>query len=240
MTPWWSFAGLKRKLGRFKFMLLLLVVVITMGYLGFELGGEADNWRQTKLQDQEYRLSNLYRELDQKIRQINYLSVELEVEQRANEQIQQELLEIREESFALRRELNFYQKVLAPELVADGISVEQFHVEPTNIENRYAFRFALVQTNSAKRYARGYIRLNLVVSQKEQKLELDLAKLAELSKSDLKFSFHFFQYFEGEFQLEPDMIAEQLAVKVVQPKTKWQSYKAFTQKLDWPEMELEK
>ncbi|MBU2917050.1 hypothetical protein KO505_03610 [Psychrosphaera sp. F3M07] len=238
MTPWWSFSGLKQKLGRFKFMLFLLVIIISVGLTGYKIGGGFATWQQNKISDQEYRLSNLYSELDQKIRQINYLSVELEVEQRANEQIQQELLQIREESFALRRELNFYQKVLAPELVADGISVEQFNVEPTNIENRYIFRFALVQTNSAKRYAKGYIRLNLIVSQNEEKLELDLAELAQLSKNDLKFSFHFFQYFEGEFELAPGMIAEQLAVKVVQPKTKWQSYKAFTQKLDWPNLEL--
>ena len=238
MTPWWSFNGLKHKLGRFKFMLLLLSIIVLVGFFGYKTGGVIDHWQQTKIQDQEYRLDNLYRELDQKIRRINYLSVELEVEQRANEQIQQELLEIREESFSLRRELNFYQKVLAPELVADGISVEQFNVEPTNIENRYAFRFALVQTNSAKRYARGNIRLKLIVSQKDEKIELDLAKLAGLSKKNLKFSFHFFQYFEGEFDLEPDMIAEQLAVRVIQPKTKWQPYKSFTQKLDWPDFEL--
>jgi hypothetical protein len=238
MTPWWSFNGLKNQLGRFKFMLLLLSIVILVGYLGYKAGGEVDTWQQSKIQDQEYRLDNLYSELDRKIRRINYLSVELEVEQRANEQIQQELLEIREESFSLRRELNFYQKVLAPELVADGISVEQFHVEPSNIENRYTFRFALVQTNSAKRYARGNIRLKLIVSQNDEKLELDLAKLAGLSTKNLKFSFHFFQYFEGEFELKPDMIAEQLAVRVIQPKTKWQSYKSFTQKLDWPDFEL--
>lgn len=237
MTPWWSFNGLKYKLGRFKFMLAFLIITLLVGYLGFSLGGQSDIWQENKIKDQDFRLENLYSELDEKIRQINYLTVELEVEQRANEQIQQELLDIREESFALRRELNFYQKVLAPELVADGISVEQFNVEPTNIANRYVFRFALVQTNSAKRYARGHIRLNLVVSQNGEKRTLDLAKLAKMSKQNLNFSFHFFQYFEAEFELEPGMIADQLAVKVIQPKNKWQPYKSFTQKFDWPELD---
>ncbi|WP_299266500.1 DUF6776 family protein [uncultured Psychrosphaera sp.] len=237
MTPWWSFNGLKYKLGRFKFMLAFLIITLLVGYLGFSLGGQSDIWQENKIKDQDFRLENLYSELDEKIRQINYLTVELEVEQRANEQIQEELLDIREESFALRRELNFYQKVLAPELVADGISVEQFNVEATNIANRYVFRFALVQTNSAKRYARGNIRLNLVVSQNDEKRTLDLAKLAKMSKKNLTFSFHFFQYFEAEFELEPGMIAEQLAVKVIQPKNNWQPYKSFTQKFDWPELE---
>ena len=237
MTPWWSFLGLKQKLGRFQFLLLLVLILSAAGYAGFYLGNSFEVWQQNKINEQDSRLTTLYQELDNKIRQINYLSVELEVEQNANVQVKEELLALREESFTLRRELNFYQKVLAPELVADGISVEQFQVEETNIPRRFKFRFALVQTDSKKRYAKGYIRLQLIGSKAEKKVKLDLAKLANLADKNLKFSFHYFQYFEGEFELEPNVMAEELEVKVIQPKTKWRKYKAFTQRLTWPEFE---
>lgn len=235
MTPWWSFNGLKHRLGRFQFLIIIVVMLTTSTYLGFQIGGEVQSWQETKLDEQQIRLFNLYDELDRKTRQINYLSVELEVEQNANTQIQQELKELRDESFSLRRELNFYQKVLAPELVADGIAVEQFDVEPTNIEGRYKFRFALVQTDNKKRYAKGYVRLKLIGSKDDEKISWDLAKLSGLPLSKLKFSFHYFQYFEGEFELEKGAIAEELEVKVIQPKSKWQRYKSFTQSLEWPD-----
>lgn len=234
MSPWWSFNSLKRKLGRFQFLLLLMFLVLSCLYAGYRFGAVTNKWQIEQIQTQKKRLENLYQELDNKIRQINYLSVELEVEQNANNEIQRELLQIRQESFELRRELNFYQKVVAPELVADGISVEQFSAEPTNLEGRYHFQFALVQTDSQRRYAKGYIRIKLLGVKGDEKVSLDLAELAKMSKSDLDFSFHYFQYFEGEFELPQGVIAEHVEVKVIQPKTKWQRYKASTQTLEWP------
>ena len=237
MTSSWSFNSLKQKLGRFQFLLILVAALSLAGYVGFRLGSEMEQWQDEKIAELETRLVTLYNELDSKIRQINYLSVELEVEKNASEQVSREVLELKEESFLLRRELNFYQKVVAPELIADGISVEQLQVEPTNIQNSYKFRFALVQTDSKKRNAKGYIRLKLLASKSDKKIELDLAQLANLEKKDLKFSFNYFQYFEGEFQLPEGAIAEELEVKVIRPKTKWQAYKATTQNLPWPELD---
>lgn len=237
MTSPWSFNGLKNKLGRFQFLLILVAALSVAGYLGFRVGTEMEQWQQDKITELETRLVTLYNELDNKIRQINYLSVELEVEKNASEQVSREVLELKEEAFSLRRELSFYQKVVAPELIAEGISVEQFQVESTNIQHRYKFRFALVQTDTKKRNAKGYIRLKLLASKDDKKLELDLAQLAGLDKQNLKFSFNYFQYFEGEFELPQGAIAEELEVKVIRPKTKWQKYQATTQVLPWPELE---
>lgn len=237
MTPWWTFNSLKNNLGRFQFLILLAAIIALSGYWGYELGAKFENMLMQEVEQKDSRLTRLYKELDNKTRQTNYLSVELEVEQKANVQIQEELLTLREELFSLRRELNFYQKVVAPELVADGISVEQFEVEETNIDGRYKFRFALVQTNNKKRYAKGYIRIKLNAIKNDVKVSYNMAELAGLTNDNLRFSFHYFQYFEGEFELEEGVLAEELEVKVIQPKTKWQKYKAFTQVLDWPNFE---
>ena len=69
-----------------------------------------------------------------------------------------------------------------------------------------------------------------------QKRSLDLAKLAGLNKEGLRFSFHYFQYFEGEFMLKEGFIPEDIEIKVIQPKTKWQAYKAFSYKIEWPDL----
>jgi len=236
MNPSWTFNGLKQRLGRFQFLLLLIASLCLAGYLGFRMGGEFTDWQQQEIAKLQTRTANLYQELDQKIRQINYLMVELEVEQNASTPIQEELVQLRQESLQLRKELNFYQKVLAPELVADGLAIEQFGIEHTNRRNHYRFKFAIVQTDGKKRNAKGYIRVNLLGVEAGQKRSLDLAKLASLNKEALRFSFHYFQYFEGEFMLEEDFIPEDIEIKVVQPKTKWQSYKAFSHKVEWPDL----
>lgn len=236
MTWWLSFNGLKKKLGRFQFLLVLIVALSAAAYMGFKFAGNMDTWQQNRIAELESRLTTLYQEVDNKIREINYLSVELEVENNASEQVKQENLALREELFELKRELNFYHKVVAPELIAEGISVEQFEVERSNIEGRFKFRFALVQTNAKKRNAKGYIKLKLKVTDKQSKQSLDLAKLAQLQKQDLSFSFSYFQYFEGEFELPAGVIAESVEVQVIRPKTKWQAYKASTHDLPWPQL----
>lgn len=236
MNAWWSFESLKSRLGRFQFLLLLIIILAAVFYAGFRLSGQIVVWQQAQLTTQQERLNGLYQELDQKIRQINYLTVELEVEQNAAQQMKQELVGLKDESLQLRTELNFYQKVLAPELVADGLAIEQFDIQTTNRMNRYKFKFALVQTDTRKRNAKGYIKLNLVGIEAGQTRTFDLAKMASLGGEDLRFSFHYFQYFEGEFELKDDFIPEDIEIKVVQPKTKWQPYKAFTEKLEWPEI----
>jgi len=236
MNPWWTFEGLKSRLGRFQFLILLTIICGSASYGGFRVGDAFSKWQQEKIETQEQRMSGLYEELDQKVRQINYLSVELEVEQNASEQIRKELLQLRQESLQLRKELNFYQKVLAPELVADGLAIEQFSIENTNRKNQYRFKFAIVQTDTKKRNAKGYIRMNLLGVESGQKRSLDLAKMSSLSKDKLRFSFHYFQYFEGEFILEEGFLPEDIEIKVVQPKTKWQAYKAFSHKLEWPDL----
>lgn len=236
MNDWWSFDGLKQRLGRFQFLIILLCLLFLVSYVSFRLGALTLDVKQQELDDLQQRSASLYQELDQKIRQINYLTVELEVEQNAATDVKSELVSLRQESAQLRTELNFYQKVLAPELVADGLAIERFSIESSNRKNHYTFSFALVQTDTRKRNAKGYIRLNLKGSEDGQTRTLDLAKLANLNNENLRFSFHYFQYFQGEFTLEEGFIPEDIEIKVVQPKTKWQAYKAFSQKMDWPDL----
>ncbi len=237
MSPWWSFDGIKSRLGRFQFLLLLIALFAITAYAGFRLGAEYVAWQAKELQSREGRLQSLYQEIDQKERQINYLTVELEVEQNASARVRDELLEVRQEALQLQKELSFYQKVLAPELVADGLAIEQFAIEKTNKAFTYTFRFAVVQTDTRKRNAKGYVRLNLIGSDEGQRQTLDLAKLANLNQQDLRFSFHYFQYFEGEFTLAEGFVPEDVEIKVVQPKTKWQPYNAFSEKIDWPNLD---
>lgn len=235
MPPWWSFNSLKQRLGRFRFLLLLLVVLGTASWLSFQFGRDYNVNQQDKFVSQEQRLADLYYQMDQKIRQINYLSVELEVEQNASLQMQQELFDLRQESFQLRKELNFYQKVVAPELSANGISIEQFQVEPTADSQHASFQFALVQTDSKKRYAKGRIELTLHGVTGDEKQTFNMADLAQLGKKELAFSFHYFQYFSGELMLPEGFIPQQLEVKVIVSKSKYRAYRSFSEKLNWSE-----
>ncbi len=236
MNDWLSFNGLKTKIGRFPFLLLLLIIVATTAYVSYQIGGSVNRWQKEQLLKQQTRLDHLYEQLDQQIRKNNYLMVEVDVEKKANKQSQQEMVTMREELFQLQKELSFYQKVLAPELVADGLAIEQFAVEQEAGQNRYKFRFALVQTDTKKRNARGNISLKIWGYEKEQRVSHDLAVLSDMSKTDLKFSFHYFQYFEGQFQLPEGFLPANIEIKVVQPKTRWQAYNAFSSMQDWPDI----
>ena len=236
MNEWLSFHGLKSKLGRFKFLIVMTVLLGAATTIGYKVGGNMSQWQEQQLIKQQERLDNLYQEIDQHVRKNNYLHVELEVEKKAAKQSQEEMVLLREELFQLQKELNFYQKVLAPELMPDGLAIEQFSVEQDKGQNRFKFQFVVVQTDSKKRNAKGYLQLTIIGYKDGKRTTFDLAELAQLEKNDLRFSFHYFQYFEGEFKLPEDFVPADIEIKVVQPKTKWQSYKAFTEKRDWPDL----
>lgn len=236
MNEWLSFNGLKLKLGRFKFLMLLLFIVGTTAVISYRIGDRMSQWQEKQIVKQQTRMDDLYTEIDAQTRKNNYLLVELDVEKNASKQTQEEMKSLRAELFQLQTELNFYQKVLAPELVADGLAIEQFGVEKDRGQNRFKFKFAVVQTDSKKRNAKGYLQLSLIGYQDGKRTTLNLAELSELEKNDLRFSFHYFQYFEGEFQIPENFEPADIEIKVVQPKTRWQAYKAFTEKRDWPDL----
>lgn len=222
-----------KRLGAFRSALLLLVLVITCLYCGYRIGNFFHSYQQLTLQQQQTRLDSLYQKQADQVRIINRLEVELEVERLANHKSQNLLKESEQAHYQVKKQLAFYEKVMAPEKQAEGIIIDDFSISSTGSANHYRFQVALVQQQKKKRYAKGHIQLIFSGSMADKPNKIALNKISQLTKKELSFSFKYFQIIEGEFTFPKGFTPEKVALSTVLPKGKWQKGSQINENYLW-------
>jgi len=219
--------------GAYRTSMLLLFIMSLCLYVGYRTGNFYHAYQADTISKQENRLEKLYQEHADSVRRVHTLEVELEVERLANQQIQSALKGVEVDYFQAKKELGFYEKVMAPEKQADGLVVDSFTVSPTESANHFRFQVVLVQQKVKKRFAKGYIQLEIVGSLDEKPSKLSLEKVSGLTKKDLSFSFQYFQIIKGEFTLPDKFTPELVSLAAVLPKGKWQKFHRIDQDYEW-------
>ena len=221
------------RLGPFQSALLLIAVVATCLYSGYRIGNFYHAYQIQTMEEQKRRLDTLYAKQMDQTRRIHSLEVELEVERLANQESQNLLKAIETEHYQVKKELAFYEKVMAPEKQADGLVVDDVSIWPSESANHYGFQVTLVQQILRKRFAKGYITLKFKGSMEDKPHTLPLSKASSLTRKELSFSFQYFQIIEGEFTLPESFKPETVELSVVLPKRKWQKYKKLDESRMW-------
>lgn len=223
-------------LGPFKSALLLFSVIGLCLYVGYRIGNYYHTFQMKTLASQDARLDDLYRQQESSLKRIHTLEVELEVERYANLDAQNSIKAMEESHFEVKKELAFYQKVMAPEKVADGVIIDQVSIEPTESPQYFQFLTVLVQQKIRKRYAKGYIEFRVKGSLNGKPTTIPLSDMSELTKKDRSFSFQYFQRISGAFTLPKGFVPEAVIVAVVLPKGRWQKYRRIEQSTPWPKL----
>jgi len=221
------------RLGTFRSALLLLVLIIICLFCGYRMGNFFHNYQQQTLQQQQQRLSRIYQKQSEQVRTINRLEVELEMERLANTNSQALLKEMEQTHYQVKKQLAFYEKVMAPEKQADGVVIDNFTVTPTESNNHYRFHLALVQQKVKKRFAKGHVQLKFLGSFADKPKELALSKVSPITKQELSFSFKYFQIIEGEFTFPKGFTPEKIELATVLPKNKWQKSSRIDENYLW-------
>lgn len=230
-----SWNNLRTHLGAFNSLILLACLVGGLFYGGYRFGNYYHGYQQNFLQNQQNRLDELYQKQEASVQRINTLAVELELERLANQQSMAALRELEQSNFELKKELTFYQMVMAPEKQADGLVIENVEIFSTESENHYRYRLVLVQQQKSKRYVKGKLNLQITGSLNNKRATLDLKEVSDITNEQLSFSFQFFQVLEGELLLPPNFVAEQISVSANLPKTRWQKANTLKRRFDWPD-----
>ncbi len=221
------------QLGALKSAFFLLLLISLCLFSGYRLGNYYHNFHVVTLEQQKLRLDLLYKEQEDQIRVINTLEVELTLERLANQKAQSTLKLMEKEHYQVKKELAFYEKVMAPEKEADGLVVDKIKITATQSPNHYRFQVVLVQQALRKRYAKGYIELRFKGSSANKPSKINLRSISGITKKDLSFSFKYFQIIEGEFTLPDNFVPETTLLNVILPKTKWQKYYKLDKKTAW-------
>ena len=221
------------RLGTFKSALFLLTVISLCLFTGYRLGNYYHHFQITNLEQQKVRLEQLYQQQENNIARIHTLEVELAVEQLANQKAQGLLKSAAKQQFEVKKQLAFYEKVMAPEKQAAGLFVENINIQATKIPNKYHFQVTLVQQQLKRRYSKGYLELIFKGREGDQAVTLKLADVAELNKKDLQFSFQYFQIINGKFTLPVNFTPENVLVSAILTQSRWQKYAKKDKSVSW-------
>lgn len=221
------------RLGTFKSALFLVTVIGLCLFTGYRLGNYYHHFQVTSLEQQKLRLEQLYQEQEENVARINTLEVELVVEQLANKKAQELLKTAAQQQFEVKKQLAFYEKIMAPEKQAAGLLVENVKITASKIPNQFTFEVTLVQQQLKRRYSKGYVELVFEGSDKDKSVTLKLAQVSTLNKKDLKFSFLYFQIISGEFTLPESFTPENVLVSAILTKSRWQKYAKKDESVAW-------
>ncbi len=225
-----------QRLGPFRSALILVALISVCLFCGYRLGNFYHSYQVKTIKQQNERLASLYQQQEQQHSRINTLEVELEVERLANQGSQQLLKSMEKEHYQVKKELAFYEKVMAPEKRADGLVIENFSLWASESENHYLFRISLVQQQLKKSSAKGYVNFTIAGSLDNKPAELTFAKVSTQKRAKLDFSFKYFQIIEGEIELPENFIAEKVSVSATIPKGRWQKYYRIDESYLWSKL----
>ena len=221
------------RFGPYKSALFLVALIGVCLFTGYRLGNFYHQFQTTTLAQQKNRLEILYKEQALQVERIHTLEVELAVEQLANQNAQITLKEMADEHYKVKKQLGFYEKVMAPEKGANGLVIDNVKITASQSPNHYNFQVTLVQQQLKKRYAKGYVDIAITGSFANKPSQLSLSDISTATKKTLSFSFKYFQVISGDFTLPEDFIAEKIQVSAILTKSKWQKYQKLNETLPW-------
>jgi hypothetical protein len=222
-----------QRLGAFKSALFLLALISLCLFIGYRAGNYYHHVQVSGLAQQNQRLENLYQQQEDYVERIHILEVELTLEQLANKEAQQLLKQDAQEHFEVKKQLAFYEKIMAPEKQAGSLIVENIKIIPTLLVNHYRFQVTLLQQLLKRRYSKGDIDLIFIGTLNNQPTQLKLVDVSTITKKERSFSFQFFQVINGEFILPEGFIPENIQLLVNLPKRKGQKKASLEKTVPW-------
>ncbi|WNC68164.1 hypothetical protein RI845_16760 [Thalassotalea nanhaiensis] len=228
-----TISDLHQRYGAFKLLITSGLVLFVVIILSYKAGNFYQKHQNQLIAEQSERLEKLYQKNEQAKSRLNTLQVELEIERLANQKAQQALRSIEDDHFSLKKELAFYEKIMAPEKQANGIIIDEVEVTPSASDNHYRIRVVLVQQQKSKRFAKGRVDITFAGSLVNRPATINIAKMTELDKNSLAFSFQYFQVIEAEFALPKDFVPEKIDVSAILPAGKWQKSHRLDESYPW-------
>jgi hypothetical protein len=225
---------IKKRVGAMRFYIICLAALGGVAYLGFLLGNAERELQAEKIKGLEQSLNNLNADNNAVTKRLNITGVELEVERLAGQNTQLTIKDMLEKNNELRRELSFYQKVMAPELEEEGFTIESLNIEGTSSTNFFRFALVVMQRDKRKNYVKGQAELSLLGSLEGKPEKLDLLVLASLGKK-VEFSFKYFDVIEGEVVLPEGFVPEKVVVNTQLADAKW-GKGALQRTFDWQDL----
>jgi hypothetical protein len=132
---------------------------------------------------------------------------------------------------AQKQELVFYQGIVSPKDAALGVNLQSFEMRKKNNQNQYSYKMILTKRGKSTKKVKGGTSVLIRGESGGSVSEFKISDLAlEKSAKDTKFSFRYFQVFEGDIALPDGFVPFEVEIGI-KPTTK--KVKSFSETISW-------
>jgi len=147
--------------------------------------------------------------------------------------LQAGMIKQQDEVYKLRKELEFYQGIMAEAGASRGLSIQGLRIEETSQPRSYYFKLILTHVSKSDKMMTGRLSIFLEGVQDDTPRTIDIRQLT-LSKSlSLAFKFRSFERIEGSIMLPERFVAHRVIVRARQEGKK--STPEMERIFDWTE-----
>jgi len=206
-----------RPLRRFVLTLVTMIVMV-VGVSGAFWLGEKQGVGQKRVLDQEQqRLESELRESiarEDALRQrVAVLDNATFVDKESVDGVRQINRELGDRIAKLEEDVSLYQGIMAPSENTAGLTIQEVTLTKTPSANRYRFKVMLTQVGNNASYLRGSVEVNILGVQGGEVTAYPLKDLSsEITDTEIKFRYRYFQDFTGELVLPENFTPDQLQV----------------------------
>ncbi|MCL4410639.1 MAG: hypothetical protein M1356_10110 [Gammaproteobacteria bacterium] len=197
---------------------ITVAVVLVLLLIGYGIGTGRGIYLEQNYRLLSQQKSDFQRQVYQLEYRNNILTVELDVERAANRSLQQELRLAQDNMVQTRRELAFYQRVVSPELDAEGMTIDSVLVRQLPGSESYYFRVILLHTVRTQELVRGRLEVFVRGHVDGERRELNLAQLAAAEAGEerdhMTFALNYFSLQEGTWTFPGEFTPESMLVRV--------------------------
>ena len=220
-----NFKTLRQNLGRLRFTFVVVAVIGLAVWSGYEIGNARLGYLHQEREQLTARLAQMQELNEQLEYQVNIMRVEHDVDRVAIANLQRDLRDAHDQSAEIRRELAFFQRVMAPELDSDGVTIDSLALWQADDE-RFHLRLILLQLDRAEpNVTTGSYSITLQGYENDVAVQHDVLALAgaEHDNGQRPFAMNYFSRFDGTFVLPegfvPELIEVQVSVRGGDPTT---------------------
>lgn len=209
-------------------VLLLLAVMFLFGraYQAYEVS-------QLKLEKEtlQARITELEARNGSLVKRNARLESNSRIEHDAYVQANDSLVSLQKQLLDMKEQLVFYQGIVSPEELALGVNIQSFELTKKNDLGLYSYKLVLSKRGKSNKYVKGRFDMLVKGQSNNAQQDLSLKQLKqEFSDKDTKFSFRYFQVFEGDLMLPDQFEPYDIQLKI-NPTTK--KIKAFSETISW-------
>ena len=212
-----------------------IVSLVAIMAMFFYLGEGYQAYQLERLQLERETLLSRIAELETRNHSLVQKNAHLEgsskIEHEAYQLANQELVKLQRELLAQKEELVFYQGIVSPKDAALGVNLQSFEMRKKNSQNHYSFKLILTKNGKSTKKVKGAASVLIRGETGGSVSEFKISDLAlEKPPKDTKFSFRYFQVFEGDVALPEGFVPFEVEIGI-KPTTK--KVKSFSETISW-------